>query len=192
MMDFKKMNGLLPVIIQDSRTLNVLMLGYMNKEALDVTLESGYVTFYSRSKGRLWKKGESSGNCLKVGEIFQDCDNDALLIRAAPEGPTCHLGEKSCFKSEGSFVEELFGLIEERKKLLPHNSYTTSLFEDGEEKILAKVAEESAEVIVAAKSEGRQRLIEELADLQYHLMVLMAEKNLTLGDVEEELKKRNQ
>ncbi|MBT4917083.1 bifunctional phosphoribosyl-AMP cyclohydrolase/phosphoribosyl-ATP diphosphatase HisIE [Candidatus Peregrinibacteria bacterium] len=190
-LDFEKMNGLLPVIVQDSCDNTVLMLGFMNLEALEKTIEDKKVTFFSRTKERLWQKGESSGNFLEVEEILSDCDEDSLLIMAKPVGPTCHTGEKSCFGAEGDFLRRLFSLIAERKSKMPEGSYTTSLFDAGLDRILEKIDEESAEVVVAAKSEGRQRLIEESCDLIYHMYVLLAEEGICLDDLEEELRKRN-
>lgn len=190
-LDFSKLGGLIPVIIQDFQTLEVLMLGFMNEEALFMTKETGRVTFYSRSKGRLWQKGETSGNYLEAVEIKADCDSDSLLILARASGPTCHTGEQSCF-GEGNFtLQKLFRLIGKRKKEMPENSYTVSLFKDGREKILEKVQEEALEVLKAARSEGRQRLIEESCDLLYHLFVLLASEEIEMKEVEKEMKKRN-
>jgi len=189
-LDFEKMDGLIPVIIQDNVSKAVLMLGYMNKEAYDKTLKDGLVTFWSRSKNRLWQKGETSGNTLKVVSINQDCDNDALLIMAEPKGSTCHKGSKSCF-GENFMLGSLFSLIMNRKEKAPKGSYTASLFEGGLESILAKISEESEEVVQAAKSEGRQRLIEESSDLLYHLFVLLVNEGISLDDIEEELRRRN-
>lgn len=190
-LDFSKLNGLVPAIVQDAETLQVLMLGFMNKEALEKTLSEGKVTFFSRSKNRLWQKGETSGNFLKVVEIKVDCDNDSLLILARPEGPTCHTGTESCFgKSEFDLIQ-LFKLIKERKEKMPKNSYTSSLFTDGLDKIIAKIEEEAEEVVRAAKSEGKQRLIEESCDLLYHLFVLLSNENITIDEIQAELKKRH-
>lgn len=183
-LNFAKINSLLPVVVQDSETLEVLMIGFMNREALEKTISDGKVTFYSRSKKRLWQKGETSGSYLFVEEISQDCDQDSLLILAKPAGPTCHTGNTSCFNKFGIF--ELFKLIEKRKKFLPQNSYTKSLFKAGKEKILEKITEESAEVIQAAKSEGKKRLIEESCDLIYHLFVLLVNEKVGIEDVESE------
>lgn len=190
-LDFSKLNGLVPAIVQDADTLQVLMLGFMNRDAFEKTLTDGKVTFFSRSKNRLWQKGESSGNFLKVIEVKSDCDSDSLLILAKPEGPTCHTGTESCFgKSEFDLIQ-LFELIKERKKKMPENSYTSSLFSDGLDKIIAKIEEEAEEVARAAKSEGKQRLIEESCDLLYHLFVLLNNEDVTIADIQEELEKRH-
>lgn len=194
-LDFNKMDGLIPAIIQDVLTKEVLMLGYMNFESLNKTIESGFVTFFSRSRQTLWKKGETSGNVLKVVEIFEDCDKDCLLITAKPKGGTCHTGDYSCFgvKEElknSDFLFELFSLLKERKEKMPKGSYTTSLFESGLDRILQKVGEESIEVVLAAKNESKSRLKEELSDLLYHLWVMIAYKDVELTDVIKELQKR--
>lgn len=191
--DWKKCGGLVPAIIQDCRNMQVLMLGFMNKEALESTVEDGKVTFFSRVKKRLWQKGETSGNYLKVVEIKTDCDKDSLLIFAKPQGPTCHKGKYSCFgdkENNALFFEELFDLIRNRKKKRPENSYTTSLFDKGLNEIAKKVEEESIEVIIAAKSETKKRLIEESSDLLYHLLVLLAEKEVEINEVIKELVER--
>lgn len=191
-LDFSKFNGLVPAVVQDAETLQVLMLGFMNKKALEKTLMDRKVTFFSRSKNRLWQKGETSGNFLKVIEIKTDCDNDSLLILAKPEGPTCHTGNQSCFEKPPFDLMQLFQLIKERKKTMPENSYTSSLFRAGFDKIIAKIEEESEEVVRAAKSEGKQRLIEESCDLLYHLFVLLNNEDITIADIQEEVKKRHQ
>lgn len=191
-LDFKKMNGLIPAVIQDSETLEVLMLGFMNEEALDKTITEGLVTFYSRSKRRLWQKGESSGNTLSVVEIRRDCDSDSLLILAKPAGSTCHTGEVSCFGKGAFGLAKLFKLIEKRKQEMPEGSYTKSLIASGLEAILAKVEEESAEVLQAARSEGKQRLIEESCDLLYHMFVLLVAEGVDISDLEEEIGKRHE
>lgn len=193
-LNFAKLGGIIPVVVQDVETKLVLMLGFMNEEALRKTIESKKVTFWSRTKKRLWEKGEISGNTLKLVSISADCDNDTLLILAKPQGPTCHTGAYSCFgtkKQNGlEFLQELFDLIVARKKELPKNSYTASFFKQELSKILAKVEEESTEVLKAAKNETRKRLIEEIADLLYHLFVLLVEKNVSLTDIVKELKRR--
>ncbi|MBL4694067.1 bifunctional phosphoribosyl-AMP cyclohydrolase/phosphoribosyl-ATP diphosphatase HisIE [Candidatus Gracilibacteria bacterium] len=188
--DFKKMDNLIPVIAQDNISKRVLMLGYMNNEAYEKTLADGFVTFWSRSKGRLWQKGETSGNKLKVVSMNMDCDGDTLLVMARPLGPTCHTGETSCF-GNGFGVGDLFKLLEDRKDKMPKGSYTSSLFEGGLKAILAKVEEESEEVVRAARSEGKQRLMEESCDLFYHMFVLLINEDIDLGDIEEELSGRN-
>lgn len=190
-LDFSKFSGLIPAVVLDADTLQVLMLGFMNKDALEKTLTDGRVTFFSRSKNRLWQKGETSGNFLNVIEIKADCDNDSLLILAKPEGPTCHTGVQSCFGKSQFDLLQLFQLIKERKKVMPENSYTSSLFRAGADKIIEKIEEEAEEVIRAAKSEGRQRLIEESCDLLYHLFVLLNNEDVTIADVQEELRKRH-
>ncbi len=193
-LNFQKMGGVIPAIIQDVETKAVLMLGFMNKEALQKTIKSNKVTFWSRSKQKLWEKGETSGNSLEVAAISADCDNDTLLIAAKPHGPTCHTGKYSCFDvrlKEGlEFLRQLYDLLVERKKELPKNSYTASLFKQGLTKILEKVEEESAEVVVAAEKETQQRLIEESSDLLYHLLVLLVQKKISLDDLLKELKRR--
>lgn len=186
------MNTLIPAIIQDSKTSKVLMLGYMNEEALQKTRKTKTVWFYSRSKRRLWKKGEMSGNVLNVSEILTDCDQDALLIKVRPKGPTCHTGSDTCFKEQnrGDAITELFSVIEDRKKTMPKGSYTALLFKQGLSKICAKIAEESEEVIRAAKRESRKRLIEESVDLMYHLFVLLTKKRISLSALEKEILRR--
>ena len=191
--NWEKVSGLVPAIIQDSSTGLVLMLGYMNKEALTKTMKTGFVWFYSRTKKKLWMKGETSGNTLKVLSIKTDCDNDTLLIKASPAGPICHTGKMTCFSenAKSDSIKDLFATILSRKNKLPKNSYTASLFKAGLDKITLKVAEESLEVIQAAQKQTQKRLIEETTDLLYHLFVLLAEKNVSLGQIESEIKKRN-
>lgn len=190
--DWIKINGLVPAIIQNASNGGVLMLGYMDKEALVKTEKTGFVWFYSRTKQGLWKKGETSGNTLRVKDIKLDCDNDALLVKAVPAGPTCHTGDISCFKEEASRDEmrELFRTIKMRKEKLPAGSYTTTLFRAGLDRIALKVAEESLEVIQAATKETKQRLIEETMDLLFHLFVLLVAKNVDLEMIGKEMRKR--
>ena len=190
--NWKKINGLVPVIIQDASDGVVLMLGYMDKEALAKTEKTKLVWFYSRTKKRLWKKGETSGNTLRVKDMKRDCDSDALLVRVSPTGPVCHTGDMSCFKQEafGREIQKLFATIEERRKELPAKSYTTSLFKAGIDKIALKVSEESLEVIQAATKETKQRLTEETVDLLYHLFVLLVERKISLEAVLGEVAKR--
>lgn len=191
--NWKKNKGLLPAIIQDDRTDQVLMLGYMNKEAFKKTLRTKKVWFWSRSKGRLWMKGETSGNFLKLKKIVADCDLDTFLVRVEANGPTCHTGMKSCFGEETTqddFINDLFHLIESRKKELPKGSYTASLFKKGLKQITAKIEEEALEVIQAARRETKKRLAEESADLIYHLLVLLAQKGVAWERIEGVLKKR--
>lgn len=194
-LDFSKLNGLIPAVIQDADTKAILMVGFMSEEALDKTLADKKVTFWSRTKKRLWQKGEESGNYLSVESISSDCDQDSLLIIAKPAGPTCHTGKYSCFKGiekeNLGFLRFLFNLIKNRKEKMPEDSYTTQLFTEGLGKILEKVDEESGEVINAANNESKQRLIEESGDLLYHLFVLLVEKGVEFENVIEELAKRH-
>ncbi len=193
--DFEKGNGLVPAIVQDSKTNKVLMLGYMNNDAYEKTRAEGRATFFSRSKNRLWTKGETSGNYLNVEQILVDCDNDTLLIKAAPEGPTCHTGEDTCFKENNSadenFLYYLEKFIQDRKVNPSEKSYTTSLFKEGINKIAQKVGEEATEVVIDAVSNNKKRLKEESADLLYHLLVLLAEKEIGLSEVINILEKRH-
>lgn len=197
-LDFEKGGGLIPAIVQDANNFQVLMLGYMDREALQMTLEKERVTFYSRTKERLWTKGETSGNYLDLIDIQEDCDNDTLLILAEPNGPTCHTGNQSCFhqkdfkpENELTFLNELEELIISRKKERPDDSYTTSLFDDGIDKIAQKVGEEAVETIIEAKNKDH-RLIDEVSDLIYHLLVLLAEKDVPFDEVIQNLKERHQ
>ncbi len=193
--DFKKGKGLIPAIIQDAVSDKVLMLGYMNKEAYRISRESGKVTFYSRSRKKLWTKGESSGNTLHIRDIQADCDADTLLIHAVPEGPVCHTGDDTCFGNANPghfrFIEELEKIIGERKAHPVQTSYTASLFSEGIEKIAKKVGEEATEVIIEALEDRRELLKEELADLFYHILVLMSDKDLTLDDINLVLRNRH-
>lgn len=183
-LDWAKGDGLLPVVVQDAASLRVLMLGYMNAEALAATRASGKVTFYSRSKQRLWTKGESSGHFLEVVSIDQDCDEDTLLVLAHPRGPTCHLGRESCFPgAPGDFLGTLDALVAERERARPAGSYTTSLFEKGTRRIAQKVGEEGVETALAAVAQGEEDLLGESADLLYHLLVLLRARGLGLADV---------
>ncbi|MBD5275610.1 MAG: bifunctional phosphoribosyl-AMP cyclohydrolase/phosphoribosyl-ATP diphosphatase HisIE [Bacteroides sp.] len=192
--NFSKLSdGLLPVIIQDAATLRVLMLGYMDREAFDKTVATGKVTFYSRTRNTLWTKGETSGHYLTLVDMYADCDMDSLLIKANPIGPTCHRGTTSCFdtlESEG-FIRRLEQVIEGRHRDMPDDSYTTSLFIKGVKKIAQKVGEEAVEAAVEAVDGNRSRFIYEAGDLIYHLMVLMRHMEVSIGDIEEELKLRH-
>ncbi|MFA6523803.1 MAG: bifunctional phosphoribosyl-AMP cyclohydrolase/phosphoribosyl-ATP diphosphatase HisIE [Candidatus Peribacteraceae bacterium] len=192
----KTPSGLLPAIVQDAQTAQVLMLGWMNEEALQRTLKTGFVTFYSRSKKRIWRKGETSGNDLRLVECVNDCDRDTLLLRAIPRGPTCHNGTPSCFANAAELPVETLGLlqrtIDERAASSRNDSYTCSLLRGGVAACGAKVLEEAEEVVRAAREEGKQRTIEEAADLLYHLLVLQRSQNVTLRDVADELRKRRQ
>jgi len=184
-LDWSKGDGLLPVIVQDASTRRVLMLGYMNREALEATLASGRVTFYSRSKQRLWTKGESSGHVLEVRAIEADCDNDTLLVQAVPHGPTCHLQRTSCFaEAPGSFLVELDALVTRRERERPEGSYTTRLFEEGVRRIAQKVGEEGVETALAAVAQDEAALLGESADLLYHLLVLLRSRGQGLAEVE--------
>lgn len=194
--NWKKMKNLIPAIIQEENGLRVLMLGYMNPKALEKTLEEGKVWFYSRSKQRLWQKGEKSGNYLIIKAINLDCDQDALLITVKPTGPVCHTGRKSCFSVSDQWFgfeafARLFELIEKRKALLPEGSYTTLLFRKGLNKICAKIGEESGEVIKAATKETKQRLVFESVDLMYHLFVACVERDVEIKDLYREIIKRS-
>jgi phosphoribosyl-AMP cyclohydrolase / phosphoribosyl-ATP pyrophosphohydrolase len=186
-LDWSKSGGLLPVIVQHWATGEVLMLGYMNAEALAHTQAVGKVTFYSRSKQRLWMKGESSGHVLDVKAIRVDCDADTLLVLADPQGPTCHLGTRSCFGDDArpplGFLAELDALVERRKALLPEGSYTTRLFEGGTRRIAQKVGEEGVETALAAVAQGNEELLGEAADLIFHLTVLLRARGYGLADV---------
>lgn len=191
--DFDKGDGLVPVIIQHFATQRVLMLGYMNEEALAATHESGKVTFYSRSKERLWTKGETSGIFLLVKSIRVDCDNDSLLIKADPQGPVCHTGSDTCFAETDAtgFLQSLEQVIRDRKDNPVDGSYTNHLLEKGLSKIAQKVGEEGTEVVVAALAETNERLLNESADLLYHLLVLLQAKGLSLEQVESVLRERH-
>jgi phosphoribosyl-ATP pyrophosphohydrolase/phosphoribosyl-AMP cyclohydrolase len=218
--DFKlNQQGLMPAVVQDYQTKEVLMVAYVNQKSLNLSLEKGETVFYSRSRQELWHKGETSGNTQEIKEIYYDCDQDTILFLVEPAGPACHTGEKSCFyrkiaedtdakaekmmemqqqaqNIEAEFEKEkvvdfLYDLILSRKEELPEGSYTTYLFEEGIDKILKKVGEESAEVIIASKNEPVQELIYESADLVYHMLVLLAERGISPDQIREELKKRH-
>lgn len=193
-LDWQKVDNLMPVIIQNAISGDVLMLGYMDKAALEMTLNSGKVTFYSRTKQRLWTKGETSGNFLKLVDIYPDCDNDTLLILAHPIGPTCHNGTESCFapaKSRWGFLYELENLLRERKSASPDSSYTAQLYASGTKRIAQKVGEEGVETALAAIVNDREELKNEASDLLYHLMVLLQDQSLSLSDVIDCLQKRH-
>ncbi|TNF49340.1 MAG: bifunctional phosphoribosyl-AMP cyclohydrolase/phosphoribosyl-ATP diphosphatase HisIE [Bacteroidetes bacterium] len=191
--DFSKGNGLVPVIIQNAQTLQVLMLGYMNEEALKQTQETGLVTFYSRSKKRLWVKGESSGNTLRLVDLKLDCDNDSLLILADPTGPTCHTGSTSCFKVETAkgFIYDLERTISDRIDANDPKSYTNELYRRGINKVAQKVGEEAVELVIEAKDSNDELFKNEAADLLYHYLVLLKAKNFKLTDIEAVLKMRS-
>lgn len=194
-LDFEKMGGLVPAIIQDARTKNVLMLGFMNKEAFEKTESTGLVTFYSRTKKRLWTKGEESGNILKVVSIADDCDHDTLLIQAIPAGPVCHTGNATCFSETNKFGIEFLAYLQEfinrRHQEMPEGSYTTSLFKKGVNRMAQKVGEEAVETVIEATNGTDDRLIYEASDLIYHLIVLLTSKGLTINDLAAELEKRH-
>lgn len=194
--DYTKLNGLVPAVIIDKTYNKVLMLGFMNKEALELTIECGKVTFFSRTKNRIWTKGETTQNYLIVDKIYTDCDNDSLLIHATPQGNTCHNDQYSCFgierTDENNFLTYLSELIKSRKKEMPNDSYTTSLFEKGINRIAQKVGEEAVETVIAAKNDDEDELVNEISDLLFHLLVLMSEKNISLNDVNNNLMKRHQ
>ena len=192
-LDWEKVNGLIPAIIQDHQTLQVLMLGYMNKEALEISQSTGLATFFSRTRQKLWTKGETSGNNLKIKKITHDCDNDTLLVLAENNGPTCHLGRNSCFKdSPSSFneIDKLEEMIDLRFKEADLSSYTYQLFKDGIKEMAKKVTEEAGEVSIAAVTNDG-RVIDETADLIYHLLVTLRKLNLSFSDVLDELNARS-
>lgn len=191
--DFAKNGGLVPVIIQDARDQRVLMLGYMNREAFDTTEREGRVTFFSRSRNRLWTKGETSGNFLEVKEIKTDCDSDTLLIKAVAAGPVCHEGSISCFREESAkgFLYTLEETISSRIKEGKEGSYTNRLFSKGINKIAQKVGEEAVELVIEAKDNNDILFKEEAADLMYHFLVLLKARNISLEEIEEVLKTRS-
>ena len=202
----KNCEGLIPAIIQDDTTLAVLMLGYMDKEALEKTQKEGRVTFHSRSRGRLWTKGETSGNYLDVVSIARDCDSDSLLIRVNPHGPVCHTGTVSCFADEAvrqavaageketgteGFIRELEQVIRQRHRDMPEGSYTSRLFSRGVPKIAQKVGEEAVETVIEAVAQNRDAMIYEASDLVYHLLVLLEATGCSISDLEKELERRH-
>ncbi|MCH5284889.1 MAG: bifunctional phosphoribosyl-AMP cyclohydrolase/phosphoribosyl-ATP diphosphatase HisIE [Akkermansiaceae bacterium] len=194
--DFDKSGGLVPAIIQDATTRQVLMLGYMNREAYEKTLELGRVTFYSRTRRRLWTKGEESGHFLEVVDMKVDCDADTLLIRVHPHGPTCHTGTDTCWSEQNTanpllFLTELQDFIEKRHEQMPEGSYTTSLFRDGLNRIAQKVGEEALEAVIEAVNGSDDRLLYEASDMFYHLVVLLTAKGLRIEQVAAELAERH-
>ena len=191
--DFEKGNGLVPAVIQDNTTLQVLMVGYMNKEALEKTEAEGKVTFFSRSKNRLWTKGETSGNFLFVKEITADCDHDSILIRVSPAGPVCHNGNQSCFGEESSkgFIYKLENIVNQRINDNIKDSYTNRLFRKGINKVAQKVGEEAVELVIEAKDNNAELLKNEAADLLYHLLILLKAKNISFSEIEEILQTRH-
>ena len=193
---FEKMNGLVPAIVQDATTKNVLMLGFMNQEAYDKTLATGHVTFWSRSRNCLWTKGETSGNFLNLVSIQNDCDEDTLLVKVHPQGPTCHTGTDTCWGETNEtnpllFLTELQDFIEKRYEEMPEGSYTTKLFHDGVNKIAQKVGEEALETVIEACNGTNDKLTYEASDLMYHLLVLLTSKGMRIEDVAAELAKRH-
>jgi len=206
--DFEKCGGLVPAIIQDAETRQVLMLGYMNQEALDKTLATKKVTFWSRSRNCLWTKGETSGNFLHLVSIKEDCDHDTLLVRATPDGPTCHTGTDTCWgedntnmaEGQGSevddenpllFLTELQDFINRRHEEMPEGSYTTSLFKDGVNRMAQKLGEEALEAVIEACHGSKDKLVYEAADMIYHLIVLLTSKGMRIEDIAAELRKRH-
>ncbi len=196
--DFEKAGGLVPAIVQDAETGSVLMLGYMNKDALEATRTSGHVTFFSRSKNRLWTKGETSGNYIKFESVAEDCDRDALLILGRPTGPVCHTGSDTCFGEQHSFkqtmgfLDELAGIIRSRHSGTGESSYTKYLLDKGPRRIAQKIGEEAVELVIEAATGDRERMVSESADMIYHLMVLLESEELGFGDVVEELRRRHE
>lgn len=196
LIDFEKLGGLVPAVVQDNQTQKVLMVGFMNADAIDKTLETGKVTFFSRTKNRLWTKGEESGNFLNVVSVLIDCDNDTLLVKANPVGPVCHTGADTCFEENNSkgdiqFLSYLQDVIDQRKRDMPEGSYTTSLFTKGTRKITQKVGEEAVETIIGAMANDDENFLYESADLIYHLMVLLTHKGFRIEDIAAELKSRH-
>ena len=194
--DFEKMGGLVPAIVQDAMTKNVLMLGFMNEEAYQKTIETQHVTFWSRTRQTLWTKGETSGHYLNLVSMQIDCDNDTLLVKANPIGPTCHTGTDTCWGESNDvnpllFLTELQDFINKRKEEMPEGSYTTKLFKDGINKIAQKVGEEALETVIEATNGTSDHLIYEASDLLYHLLVLLTEKGMRIEDVAAELQKRH-
>jgi phosphoribosyl-ATP pyrophosphohydrolase/phosphoribosyl-AMP cyclohydrolase len=194
--NFQKSGGLVPAVIQDNETMKVLMLGFMNEEAVAKTQELGKVTFFSRTKNRLWTKGEESGNFLNVVSVLIDCDDDTLLIKVNPVGPVCHTGTDTCFdeinpKGDVQFLSYLQDFIDKRKKEMPEGSYTTSLFTKGTRTITQKVGEEAVETIIGAMANDDENFIYEAGDLVYHLIVLLSHKGYRIEDIVRELKKRH-
>ncbi len=194
-LDFDKLSGLLPAVVVDKKNGQVLMVGFMNKEALEKTLETKLVTFFSRTRNALWTKGETSGNHLHLVEIKPDCDNDTLLVYATPDGNTCHTGNYSCFNIPDTpslnFLNDLFSLIKQRKTEMPSSSYTTELFKSGANRIIQKVGEEAIETVIAAKNRDREEIINETSDLIYHLFVMLTEQGIEFSDVVNNLENRH-
>jgi len=194
-LDFKKQDGLIPAIVQDYRTKKVLMLGFMNEEAYKKTLDTKMATFFSRSRNKLWTKGETSGNYLHVKEVIADCDQDTVLIKAEPTGPVCHTGKDTCFNEDNSagteFIQYLSEIIKDRKDNPTQESYTSSLFEKGINKIAQKVGEEAVELVIESKDSNRELFLNEAADLLFHYLVLLEAKGIDILDVMEVLESRH-
>jgi len=195
-LNFDKQNGLIPAIVQDAATSQVLMLGFMNREALEISRKTGFVTFYSRTRRQIWTKGETSGNYLRLKSITPDCDGDTLLITALPDGPVCHTGNATCFSSENrngiGFLNTLTDIIEERRNEPAEQSYTAKLLAAGPKRVAKKVGEEAVELALEAENPDNKRFLSEAADLVFHLQVLLASRKLSLADVAETLKQRHQ
>jgi phosphoribosyl-AMP cyclohydrolase / phosphoribosyl-ATP pyrophosphohydrolase len=194
-LNFEKLNGLVPAVIQDAHTNQVLMVGFMNREALEKTLADKKVTFYSRTKKRLWQKGETSGNFLEYVSMKKDCDDDSLLVKAIPHGPVCHTNQFTCFGEDeivdtGSLLHRLEEVILDRQQKMPEGSYTSKLFKEGAPRIAQKVGEEGVEVAIAAVTGNKKRITEESADLLYHLLVLLRQQGMKLEEVVKELRQR--
>lgn len=194
-LDFDKYNGLVPAIVQDHQTGKVLMLGFMNRQAFEMTLKKGKVTFYSRTRKTLWTKGETSGNYLHVRDIIEDCDHDTLLIKADPEGPVCHTGADTCFNEKNQvsdfFIRHLINVIRDRHENPAEKSYTSFLFEKGINKIAQKVGEEAVELVIESKDNNKELFLNEAADLFFHYLVLLEAKGYSFDDVIEVLKERH-
>jgi phosphoribosyl-ATP pyrophosphohydrolase/phosphoribosyl-AMP cyclohydrolase len=191
MNDLKFTNGLIPAIVRDATSGAILTLAYMNEESLQKTIDSGETWFWSRSRNELWHKGATSGNTQKVVHIAPDCDRDALVVTVEPNGPACHTGAESCFADiPPMFLDRLTNVLRDRKAKRPEGSYSAKLFNEGRDKILKKIGEEATEVVIAAKGQGRERMISEIADLVFHVSVLMVDEEIGWGEVAEELKKR--
>lgn len=194
-LNFSKLNGLIPAIIVDKKNNQILMLGFMNEQALKKTLETGLVTFFSRTKNKLWTKGETSNNYLHLENIIPDCDNDTLLIYVNPKGNTCHIGNYSCFGLEDissiNFLGKLFSLVKDRKINMPENSYTSKLFREGENRIIQKVGEEAVETVIAAKNKDKNEIINETSDLIYHLFVMLADQGIEFSEIVHNLELRH-
>lgn len=193
-LNFDKLNGLIPGVVVDASTGQILMLGFFSRESLQITLDTKKVTFFSRSKNRLWTKGEISGNYLTVKNIIGDCDDDSIIVYAEPAGPTCHTGNYSCFglqKKNPDFLKYLFELIKDRKLKMPEGSYTTKLFRQGENRIIQKVGEEAVETVIAAKNHDKNEIINEVSDLVYHLFVMLADQEIELDEITENLRRRH-